>query len=93
MISYGAAHVLWARTSCLSDEVTVYYCERCGNLAYKNNAKNTYHYSKCIRSVHIKRMKVPYAWKLLTQELMSMNIRPCLEVRESNQDNIKELDI
>ncbi len=69
-----------------SDECEVYYCS-CGHFAYKNAKTKTYHCSRCVKGQEIKKMNVPYVWKLMNQELMAMGIRTRMEVSESNECN------
>lgn len=85
-IAFGAAQVLNSRTMGLSDECTVYYCKQCGHLAYKNEKSNTYHCSRCLHCLAIRKMNVPYAWKLLNQELIAMNICPRMEIADEDDD-------
>jgi DNA-directed RNA polymerase II subunit RPB2 len=56
-----------------SDPYIVHVCERCGLFAVANAKKNSYHCTGCQRS-DICRVALPYAMKLLIQELLAMAI-------------------
>ncbi|KAJ1652703.1 DNA-directed RNA polymerase III complex subunit Rpc2 [Dispira simplex] len=72
LIGYGASMLLLERLMISSDVFDVFICEQCGLLGYKGWCQF------CKSSNHIVTMKIPYATKLLFQELQSMNIAPKL---------------
>lgn len=72
----------------LSDECEVYYC-KCGNFAYKNFKTNIYYCSKCIHITEIRKMKIPYAFKLMIQELMSMGIMCKMVLGDDKESKLK----
>ena len=76
MISHGSAGMVYDRTYECSDKFEVYVCDYCGLIAIYNNKKNIYHCKTCDNFVSFSRVKIPYACKLLFQELQTMNIVP-----------------
>ncbi|XP_064393008.1 DNA-directed RNA polymerase III subunit RPC2-like [Halichondria panicea] len=70
LIGYGASMLLLERLMISSDSFEVDVCGKCGLLGYSGWC----HY--CKSSGEISSLKIPYACKLLFQELQSMNIVP-----------------
>ncbi|GAV65289.1 RNA_pol_Rpb2_7 domain-containing protein, partial [Cephalotus follicularis] len=58
-------------------------CRVCDLLGYYNHKLKTGICSSCKNSDNISTMKLPYACKLLIQELQSMNIVPHLKLDEA----------
>jgi len=69
LIGYGAANLILERLMISSDVFTVDVCGTCGFFGYNNYC--TY----CKNGDGISQVKMPYACKLLMQELLSLNIR------------------
>jgi DNA-directed RNA polymerase II subunit RPB2 len=78
MISHGASAFTKDRIYHASDKFEVYSCKQCGMMAVYNNAKNIHICNTCDNRTDFTRLKIPYACKLLFQELLTMNIAPRL---------------
>lgn len=76
LIGYGATMLLNERLMISSDETTVNVCEKCGLIGYLGYC-NT-----CKSNNKVSSLKIPYAFKLLFQELISMNVVPRLTVED-----------
>ena len=68
VIGYGASCLLLERLMISSDLFTAHICAKCGYLGMG-------YCQFCRDGTNIGKVKLPYAFKLLTQELMSMNIK------------------
>ena len=83
MIAHGMAQFLKERMMETSDITKVYICDDCGLFAAKVIDKD-YHWCKaCHNSNRISAVVMPYAAKLLFQELMSVNILPRIRTEKS----------
>jgi DNA-directed RNA polymerase II subunit RPB2 len=81
-IAHGAAFLLREKLLEASDKYMVYVCNICGLFANKMPKKDVYHCQSCKNSTRISKVILPYAFKLLIQELMSVQILPRLKVKE-----------
>lgn len=78
IISHGCASFLKERLFDQSDAYRVHVCEQCGMIAVANLKKNQFHCPACKNS-SVVQVFMPYACKLLFQELMAMAIAPRLQ--------------
>ncbi|CAI0421527.1 unnamed protein product [Linum tenue] len=83
LIAYGASMLIFERLMLSSDPFEVQVCEACGLLGYYNHKLRSAFCSTCKNGDNIATMKLPYACKLLIQELQSMNIVPRLKLQEA----------
>ncbi len=74
LIGYGASALIMERLMISSDAFTANVCERCGLLGYRGWCQN------CQTGETMADVSLPYACKLLFQELQSMNIMPKLKL-------------
>ena len=77
MISHGSAKFLKERLFDISDAYRVHVCDACGTFAVANLNKNHFECKLCPKAT-ISQIHIPYAAKLLFQDLMTMQIIPKL---------------
>jgi len=78
IISHGASAFLKERLLDVSDNYKVYVCEKCNMIGSVNEKKNIYKCDHCPNTTVFNEIRLPYACKLLLQELISMSIVPRL---------------
>ncbi|CAN0910483.1 DNA-directed RNA polymerase III subunit 2 [Linum grandiflorum] len=83
LIAYGASMLIFERLMVSSDPFEVQVCQVCGLLGYYNHKLRSAFCSTCKNGDNVSTMKLPYACKLLIQELQSMNIVPRLKLQEA----------
>ena len=76
VIAYGASQLLLERLMISSDAFEVDVCDKCGLMGYSGWC------TTCKSAENIIKMTIPYAAKLLFQELLSMNIAPRLRLED-----------
>ncbi|CAL6019037.1 DNA-directed_RNA polymerase subunit beta [Hexamita inflata] len=74
-IAYGTAALLNERMVYSSDEFLVYLCEECGIIGYEGWCQ------VCKSGARMVKVRMPYAAKLMSQELMAMGILMRVEVK------------
>ena len=60
----------------VSDKYSVFICNECNMIATGNSHKNIYECKKCKNYGNFTKVYIPYACKLLLQELTTMSIGP-----------------
>jgi len=90
MLAYGISTFLKERMMECSDAYTTYICDKCGLFAQRKKPKDNkpYHTSSdiyfcqgCNNTTKISKVSIPYAFKLLCQEMMSMGIAPRIRTK------------
>jgi DNA-directed RNA polymerase III subunit RPC2 len=76
LIGHGASMLLLERLMISSDAFQVHVCQECGLIGYPGWCQY------CKSSAYMTQMQIPYAAKLLFQELQSMNIVPKLVLED-----------
>ena len=73
-IGHGSALFLKEKMLDCADNYRVFICKDCGMIANVNPEKNIYKCIHCKNASDIVQIRIPYAFKLLTQELTTMNV-------------------
>ncbi|CED85369.1 beta and beta-prime subunits of dna dependent rna-polymerase [Phaffia rhodozyma] len=77
LVGYGATQLMLERLMISSDSFDTDACEKCGLMGYNGWC------SYCKSSKHVVKVTLPYAAKLLFQELLAMNIVPRLQFEDA----------
>jgi DNA-directed RNA polymerase beta subunit len=75
-VAHGAARFTKERLFDVSDKYSVYTCKKCGLIASYNDAMHIHRCRTCDNRTDFAYVQIPYACKLLFQELITMNIAP-----------------
>lgn len=78
MISHGASRFMRGRMYDASDKYSVYICKKCGLIASYNDKLHIHLCHTCSNRTDFAYVEIPYACKLIFQELNTMNIAPRL---------------
>jgi DNA-directed RNA polymerase beta subunit len=78
MVSHGASRFTRGRMYDASDKYSVYVCRKCGLIASYNDKMHIHLCLTCGNRADFAYVEIPYACKLLFQELNTMNIAPRL---------------
>ena len=76
MVSHGASKFTRGRMYDASDKYQVYVCKKCGLIASYNDELHIHCCRTCDNRVDFAYVEIPYACKLLFQELTTMNVVP-----------------
>lgn len=82
LIAYGASMMLKDRLLEESDKAEINVCERCGLLSYYDVKQRRFICRVCGDKAKISSVVIAYAFKLLLQEMMSLNVAPRLLAKE-----------
>ena len=74
MISHGAARFTKERLYEVSDKYEVHVCKKCGLIASFNEQQHIHLCRTCGNTSDFSLVKIPYAYKLMMQELTTMNV-------------------
>ena len=78
MISHGASRFTRGRMYDASDKYSVFVCKKCGLIASYNDKMHIHLCHTCGNRADFAYVEIPYACKLIFQELNTMNIAPRL---------------
>jgi DNA-directed RNA polymerase II subunit RPB2 len=78
MVSHGISRFARSRLYDVSDKYDVHACRKCGHIAAFNDKMHIHHCKMCDNRADFAHVEIPYACKLLFQELNTMNIAPRL---------------
>jgi len=74
--SHGATRFMRGRMYDSSDKYSVFVCKKCGHIASYNDKMHIHHCRMCDNRADFSYVEIPYACKLLFQELNTMNVAP-----------------
>jgi len=83
MVAHGVGQFLKERLMETSDITKVHVCDECGRFASKVFDKDYYYCEGCNNSTRISAVSMPYACKLLFQEITSVNILPRIRTKQT----------
>lgn len=86
MLSHGSSSFLKERLLEVSDKYGINVCEKCGLFAISNSKSKEMRCNNC-PNAKICKVYLPYAAKLLFQELMAMHISPRLRTKDRGIDS------
>jgi len=76
MCSHGASRFTKERMYDVSDKYSVHVCKKCGLIASYNDVSHIHLCKTCNNRSDFSYVEIPYACKLLFQELTTMNVAP-----------------
>lgn len=90
IIAHGSAQLLQERTFLNSDQYRVHVCDTCGLIAVADLKSLQFKCNSC-NSNKVSQVFLPYAMKLLIQELMSMQVAP--RILTGNSTGVPQLTV
>ncbi len=91
MLSHGSSAFLKERLLEVSDKYGIHVCEKCGLFAISDSKSKENRCNNCKIS-KVCKVYIPYAAKLLFQELMAMHISPRFRVKDRGLDTKIKID-
>jgi DNA-directed RNA polymerase II subunit RPB2 len=85
MISHGASRFTKGRMYDASDKYQVHVCNKCGLIASYNDEYHIHLCKVCDNRTDFSYVQIPYACKLLFQELITMNVVPRIMTENMNK--------
>jgi len=86
LIAHGCANFMHDRLYANSDPYRIHVCDDCGIIAIADLKNKSFKCSYCKNTTKFSQVHIPYAGKLLFQELMSMCIVPRLFVDKADDE-------
>lgn len=95
ILSHGMSRFLHERLLYTADVYSTYVCGSCGLFAQRMLRRDNKPYSTtqdlhwcpaCNNKTDIVKVRIPYAFKLLLQEMMSMNVAPRMRFKKNTAD-------
>ena len=83
IVAHGASVFLKERMIDVSDHFKCFICNKCGLICTANPERNIYKCNNCKNNAEISQVRIPYAMKLLMQELMSMSVAQRIVVKNT----------
>jgi len=84
-VAKGTSITLREKLLTVSDKYEVNVCNMCKMIAFNNQISNTPYCKGCDNEIDISKVQIPYACKLLFQELMGMGISCKINVKNNDE--------
>jgi DNA-directed RNA polymerase II subunit RPB2 len=75
ILAHGVSGFLKEKMIDTADNYRVFICKNCGLICEANPHRNIYKCKYCKTSTEIAQVRIPYSFKLLSQELLTMSIK------------------
>ena len=89
ILSHGSSSFLKEQLMEKSDKFSTHVCNKCGLISAVNPSKNIYVCKGCQNLTKFSRVEIPYACKLMLQEVQTMSIAPRLITERIEHDEVK----
>ena len=83
LVSHGMAGMLKERLMECSDSTLVHICDICGMVATKMRSRNVHYCKACKNYLNVTPVVIPYAFKLLQQQLAGLHIAARMQTKNS----------